>query len=251
MGNTAAFASSEGRSCRCPRINAVTWELMSGLFSVFCGSSLTVGSILFLPQYYNDEDVIGGEWFFIMANIVRLSLSTRATLKICCYRDTKNVSELLAAVMCMGGASLFITGSALLLFSVHQYDAPAWSFIVGSVFFLIGSLASMSHSWDGTYPDLRSSRLASWEAVNFALGSSFYVAASIPYLYEFENPQDEYIIYRFLATMYILGSVLFLVGGLLHTQQGYCISQIDTAKEDSTFKNDDSALTSDDSDVSA
>ena len=240
------FASDDHRCC--PR-NAITFELISGLFSVFCGSSLTVGSILFLPQYYDDKEVLGGEWFFIMASVVRLALSTHATLKIvCCKRDTKDVPELLAAVMCMGGASLFLTGSVLLLLSIHEYNAAAWSFIVGSVFFLIGALANVSRSWrqDGSYPDRRSSRLANWEAVNFALGSSFYVAASIPYLYEFENAQDEQTVYRYLATMYILGSLLFLVGGLLHTRQGYWISQIN--KEDSSTVQNDADITNDDSD---
>ena len=59
-------------------------------------------------------------------------------------------------------------------------------------------------------------QLMNLTAVTFVTGAVLFTVASIPYLWRIENEADQTLVYRFLAAQYLVGSVLFLAGGVFN-----------------------------------
>ena len=64
--------------------------------------------------------------------------------------------------------------------------------------------------------DLITLQLMNLTALTFVTGSALFAVASIPYLMSLSDPADRRAIDAFLAWQYILGSVLFLAGGVFN-----------------------------------
>ena len=62
-------------------------------------------------------------------------------------------------------------------------------------------------------------------AVTFITGSLLFLIASIPYLWQLESPADEAMVLAYLAWQYLIGSVLFLVGGIINHRRSRLVSR--------------------------
>jgi hypothetical protein len=60
-------------------------------------------------------------------------------------------------------------------------------------------------------------------AVTFVVGSVLFAVASIPYLWEVQNPSLQVTLYAFLAWQYLIGSVLFFTGGVFNYWRAYLV----------------------------
>jgi len=60
-------------------------------------------------------------------------------------------------------------------------------------------------------------------AVSFIDGSILFAVASAPYLWTIENPTDRYTLFTFLAWQYLIGSALFLLGGVFNYCRAYVV----------------------------
>ena len=134
------------------------------------------------------------------------------------------LADAVASGVYVAGASLFIVGSFLFLPEFYNGYAAGWCFIIGSVLFEAGAIANLMQIWES--PDKSTMQYANLTAASYLSGSAFYISASIPYLYEFDTATDSNIVFRLVATLYIVGSILFLIGGMLNTRRFHLAEKI-------------------------
>lgn len=139
---------------------------------------------------------------------------TRKRPKIFARTKTVHVQEFVASMEYAVGAGLFIIGSVVFLPEVGTNFIGDCCFLLGSCLFLVGAIYDVLLIWDS--PDRFSTHLANTIANCYVMGSSFYVCASLPYMYTtFQCEMDQYVVLTAAADVYIVGSILFSVGGVI------------------------------------
>ena len=66
-------------------------------------------------------------------------------------------------------------------------------------------------------------QLMNLTAVAFVVGSVLFTVASVPYLWKIQTESDRTMLYAFLAWQYLIGSVLFFMGGVFNYWRAYVI----------------------------
>ena len=66
-------------------------------------------------------------------------------------------------------------------------------------------------------------QLMNLTAVTFVIGAVLFTVASIPYLWKVTNPSLKTTLYDFLAWQYLIGSMLFLLGGVFNYWRAYMV----------------------------
>jgi hypothetical protein len=66
-------------------------------------------------------------------------------------------------------------------------------------------------------------QLMNLTAVTFVVGSVLFTVASIPYLWSLPDEVTERTVFAFLAWQYLVGSVLFLFGGIFNYWRAYVV----------------------------
>ncbi|CAB9507592.1 expressed unknown protein [Seminavis robusta] len=191
------------------------WESVNAIFYVLGGILLTIGSILFLPQYEDIQYV--GAWIFIVASCLYLTVSGHDLIEINNHGGLFNpnhLSDLVAATSYLIGAINFILGSVFFLPHVAMFKAGAINFIMGSVLFVVGAIVNSIQIFDS--PTRLTAFYANLVAVFFVVGSTFYLSASVPYLFELDTTRDNVEVDKFAAILYIWGSLLFTFAGFLN-----------------------------------
>lgn len=198
----------------------LSWEWLAAYLYVAGGVFLIIGSIFFLPQY--SAYMADGSYMFVIASILYLWVSIHDLIEIfkattflkSTQTTTAHLMEVVAGFSYALGAALFIVGSILFLPTIAIEEPAALCFITGSCLFVVGACVNVVQTYDS--PDRISLQYANLEAMTFVAGSCIYVCASIPYLFDFDTDGDAEEIYRFLAILYIWGSVMFLIGGIIN-----------------------------------
>ncbi|RKR03531.1 YrhK-like protein [Kushneria sinocarnis] len=95
--------------------------------------------------------------------------------------------------------------------------------MIGSVLFVFGACLNVLMIIRAS--SLMTLQLMNLTAVTFVIGSGLFVVASIPYLWDIRSPADEEKMFAFLAWLFLIGSVLFLVGGLFNHQRSRLVMQ--------------------------
>eukprot|EP00978_Attheya_sp_CCMP212_P013579 scaffold34094_cov42-Attheya_sp.AAC.1 len=185
------------------------WELINTIFYQVGGVLLLAGSILFLPKYEDKANI--GDWLFIVASVFYLTVSAHDCWEIYNAPQDANAVDTLAASSYLVGAICFILGSILFLPDLELFLAGGCMFIIGSILFVVGAFVNSIQIFDS--PTRSSALYANLTAVSYVIGSIFYLTGSIPYLWEFNDPNDSEIIFRYLGEQFIVGSILFIIGG--------------------------------------
>lgn len=189
------------------------WEIINTVFYEIGGFILLAGSVLFLPKYAEIQYI--GSWLFVAASVFYLTVSAHDILEIFRHRSTidldSDLLDIIAATAYLIGAICFILGSLFFLPVVELFLFGAYTFIIGSILFVVGAVVNSIQIFDS--PTRESSLYANLTAVSYVIGSTLYLAGSIPYLWDFDNPEDSEIITRYLAELFIVGSILFILGG--------------------------------------
>lgn len=60
-------------------------------------------------------------------------------------------------------------------------------------------------------------------AITFIVGAVLFTVASVPYLWNVAAKSDRITLYAFLAWQYLVGSVLFLLGGVFNYWRAYVV----------------------------
>ena len=70
------------------------------------------------------------------------------------------------------------------------------------------------------------------------IGSVLFLSGSVLYLWDFEAEEDRQTVYCYLGLQFMLGSVLFLVGGIMNLYRAYLIFKFELSKLDLQSKED-------------
>jgi hypothetical protein len=198
-----------------PRIN---WELSSAILYIVGGISFIIGSIFFLPKHEPYSDI--GAWIFFGGSLVYLTVTGYDLLESYYHLYLQERTtfwdwlELLIATIYVGGTVLFTVGSLLFLSQIDEIVAGGWCFTIGSLLFLIGAFLNVIQIVQE--PSFAKLQLLNVTAISFAIGSTLFLLASLPYLSDRLNLNTHTVLFRYVGWEYIVGSILFLIGGVAY-----------------------------------
>ena len=188
------------------------WQSINAFCYGAGGVFFCAGSIFSFP-YLEDYVDIGTSCFFtgsIVYSVVTLHDLLEVLANAIMYKrksTLKTTLEFTTAFLYLFGTALFIV-RGIFAFG-DKFVEAAYCFIIGSVAFLVGASINMLQIVRAS--SLTQLQLLNMTALSFIIGSVLYVVASIPYLWE---QHDDNRLFNFLASQYLLGSFLFLFGGI-------------------------------------
>lgn len=209
-------------------ISEFNLELANGILYIVGGVTFIIGSVCFLPQYENFFDV--GAWIFFGGSLVYLVVTGQDLWESANYLRSRTLIsiwdwlEFLAANVYVIGTILFIVGSLFFLSQIDMIVAGSWCFIIGSLLFLIGACVNIVEIAKAS--SLVKLQLLNITAITFALGSTLFLVASIPYLWQSLDMEEESLLFSYVAWEYIVGSILFLVGGIINYYRLYSNTRV-------------------------
>lgn len=202
------------------------WETLNALVYTLGGAIFVVGSVLFFPGLEAWEDIGAGA--FLAGSLLYLLVTghdllevvvdqRRAMLQSAVWRGI----ELSAAVFYFAGTVLFVGGSVCFFSAVDMVPAGAWSFLVGSLLFVFGAVANILQIVMAA--TLKTMQLLNLTAVSFVVGSVLFAVASVPFLWDVAASADRRQIDAYLAWLFVVGSLLFLIGGLFNYWRAWLV----------------------------
>jgi len=205
------------------RNNSFDWESINAILYIVGGLTFIAGSIFFLPRYDTLSDT--GAWIFFGGSLVYLLVTGHDLLESTNYlrrqkhRVIWNWLEFIIANVYVGGTILFTVGSLLFLSQIDAIVAGGWCFTIGSLFFLIGACLNVIQIVkEGSFVKLQ---LLNATAISFAIGSTLFLIASMPYLSKALNLEDNKVLFAYVGWEYIFGSILFFLGGIINYYRSY------------------------------
>jgi hypothetical protein len=199
------------------------WETINAVFYKIGGVVFITGSILFFPRFEEYADL--GAWTFFFGSLLYLVVTSHDLAEVIRtrhneqYHDPFEVAEHIAAIAYLIGTILFTVGSVFFLSAIGLFIAGAWCFVIGSLLFVIGACVNVFQVQQGD--TLLARKLMNYTAISFIIGSVLFTVASVPYLWDFEADSDRTKMYAFLAWQYLIGSTLFLLGGIFNYWRAY------------------------------
>lgn len=199
------------------------WESANAVLYLIGGLTFIAGSVFFLPKYEAFAD--WGSWIFFWGSLLYLIVTVHDLLESARYLRLRqkwelwNWLEFLAANVYVGGTILFIVGSIFFLSKFGFIITGGWCFIIGSLLFLLGACINVMQIIQAG--SLVTLQLLNATAIAFILGSALFLVASVPYLWKIFNPQDRTELFTYLAWLYIVGSILFFLGGAFNYYRAY------------------------------
>ena len=201
------------------------WETINAVVYKIGGLVFIAGSILFFPRFEAYADI--GAWTFFAGSLLYLVVTVhdlaevRQNWRAGTAHDRWMIMEYLAAASYVWGTILFTAGSIFFLSAVEWYTAAAWTFIIGSLLFVLGACINVLQIIQA---DNRVTlQLMNLTAVTFVVGSVLFAVASVPYLWEVPTPSVQVTLYSFLAWQYLIGSILFFSGGVFNYWRAYLV----------------------------
>lgn len=201
------------------------WETINAVFYKIGGFLFIIGSICFFPRFETYADL--GAWIFFIGSLIYLVVTVHDLLEVRRHwrtTDDHNRDEILeytAAASYVWGTILFSVGSIFFLSTVGWFHAGAWTFVAGSLLFVVGAginVLQIVHS-----RSIVTLQLMNLTAVTFVVGSVLFTVASVPYLWDVKTPSVRTTLYAFLAWQYLIGSVLFFLGGVFNYWRAYVV----------------------------
>ena len=201
------------------------WETINAVLYKIGGVVFIAGSILFFPAFEKYADY--GAWTFFFGSLLYLIVTMHDLLEVRRHwhtmqsHDLQEILEYVAAASYLWGTILFVVGSVFFLSSVGWLRAGAWCFVAGSLLFVTG--ASVNVLQIVRSRSLLTLQLMNLTAIAFVVGSVLFTVASVPYLWDLGDGAVRTILYSFLAWQYLIGSVLFFLGGVFNYWRAYTV----------------------------
>jgi len=210
------------------------WETLNAMLYKLGGLVFIMGSILFFPALDTYKNL--GCWTFFLGSLLYLIVTIHDLAEVRYHwrtvdrHDQKATLEYIASISYVLGTLLFTVGSVFFLSSGGLFIAGAWFFVVGSLLFVLGAcinVLQIVHS-----RSLLTLQLMNLTAVAFVVGSVLFTVASIPFLWHFKSHLDQLVLDAFLAWQYLVGSVLFFMGGIFNYWRAYVLIRQEIAKQE-------------------
>lgn len=193
------------------------WETFNAQCYKLGGFTFVAGSFFFFPLL--SPYIAVGDWLFFAGSIAYLIVTGHDLLEVIKYwrhHDTDTFAdhiEFVAAGSYVLGTLMFVGGSLCFLPSLEWIVPGSWCFILGSLLFLIGGFVNILQVVEA--PSLIYMQLFNLTIACFLVGSALFTTASIPYLWTFAASADDHLVTAFGAAQFVIGSLLFLAGGVL------------------------------------
>ncbi|MES1941100.1 hypothetical protein T5B8_12703 [Salinisphaera sp. T5B8] len=201
------------------------WETANAILYKVGGFLFIVGSVFFFPRLEAYQNI--GAWVFFVGSILYLVVTGHDMLEVRKFWHQHNRHapdrrlELIAAASYLAGTLLFTVGSLFFLSWWGWFIAGAWCFIIGSLLFVLGAGVNVLQIVQA--PSLLSMQMTNLTAVTFVVGSVLFAVASVPYLWTFDNLASKQRLFSFLAWQYLIGSLLFFLGGVFNYYRAYVL----------------------------
>lgn len=209
------------------------WETINAVVYKVGGVVFIVGSVLFFPRFDAYADI--GAWTFILGSLLYLVVTLHDLAEVIRYRSTivhptlASDVDLIAAAAYLTGTILFTGGSIFFLSQVGWVIMAAWCFVIGSSMFVVGACINVLQIVQAK--SVITLQLMNLTAVSFVVGSVLFAVASVPYMWSVA-PQDRATLYSFLAWQYVIGSGLFLLGGIFNYWRAYLVIKNEIATQE-------------------
>jgi hypothetical protein len=207
------------------------WETINAVAYKLGGLVFIIGSILFFPALEAYADL--GAWTFFAGSLIYLVVTVHDLLEVrrlwreSSVPDTSQVLDYIAALSYVWGTILFTVGSIFFLSAVGWVTAGAWAFVAGSMLFVLGACINVLQI---VRADSKLTlQLMNLTAVTFVIGSVLFTVASIPYLWPAAPEPFHRTLFAFLAWQYLIGSLLFFLGGVFNYWRAYVVVQREIA----------------------
>nr|WP_298414588.1 YrhK family protein [uncultured Halomonas sp.] len=191
------------------------WETINAFSYKLGGLAFVAGSVFFFPALSNY--LVIGDWLFFAGSLLYLLVTGHDLLEVFKYwrmhstRTFADHIEYIAAWSYVLGSVLFTVGSLCFLPSLEAVALGSWCFIVGSVLFVIGGFANLLQVVEA--PSMIYMQLFNVTVAQFILGSGLFAVASIPYLWQLDAAAERQVT-TLAASSFLFASVLFFVGGV-------------------------------------
>jgi hypothetical protein len=219
-----------------PRLHALTseadelfaqfrWETANAIIYLAGGIIFVAGSVLFFPQFHRFGEL--GAWIFLFGSLLYLAVTGHDLAEAVRHRWTRAKNtieanlEVVAAFSYLSGTILFTLGSAYFVVGDLYYAAGGWCFVTGSLLFVLGACINVLQIVQAR--SLVTLQLMNLTAVSFVVGSVLFTVASVPYLWDLHSADDRQMLYSFLAWQYLVGSMLFLLGGIFNYRRAWIL----------------------------
>jgi len=207
------------------------WETINAVAYKLGGLVFIIGSILFFPRFEAYADVgastfFAGSLIYLLVTVHDL-LEVRRNWRESAPPHTGQVLDYIAALSYVWGTILFTVGSVFFLSAVGWVTAGAWTFVVGSLLFVLGACVNVLQIVRAE--SRLTLQLMNLTALTFVVGSVLFAVASIPYLWPAAPQPFERTLFAFLAWQYLTGSALFFLGGLFNYWRAYVVVRSEIA----------------------
>lgn len=194
------------------------WGYINAVLYLFGGALFVIGSIFFIPSIESAYPKTGA-YIFIIGSIFYLIVVCHDFAEVSYYwKEQKHHSywlklEYWVSIIYIVASLLFIIGSIAFLPSYEDTELGSWCFIIGSLLFFIAACINILQIEQEDNQQLLF--IKNSIAVNFLAGSVIFTMASVPYLWKLETHHDHLITLGFSAEWFIIGSLFFLIGGII------------------------------------
>ena len=195
------------------------WETVNALLYKLGGVIFVLGSVFYFPALVRWINL--GSWAFFFGSLLYLLVTGHDMVEAIRHRTSLGTSPAIwdrlqtwAAAAYLTGTLLFTVGSVFFLSYIGLFTTGAWCFVIGSLLFVLGAAINVLQIVRAT--DLAVLQLLNLTAVSFVAGSVLFTVASVPYLWHLADTADTETLAAFSAWQYLIGSGLFLLGGLFN-----------------------------------
>ena len=202
------------------------WETVNAMVYTAGGVIFIAGSVLFFPSLSAWQNL--GAAAFLVGSLLYLLVTGHDMVEVLANHRERNrprsvwsVLEFWAAVAYLVGTLLFTVGSAFFFSAIDWIGLGAWCFLIGSVLFLFGAVVNVLQIIFAA--TMKTLQLLNLTAISFIVGSTLFCVASVPFLWTLRSEADRQVLDSYLAWLFLIGSVLFLAGGLLNYWRAWLV----------------------------
>ncbi len=212
------------------------WEAINAAVYDLGGVVFIVGSVLFFPRFEGRADI--GAWLFFAGSLLYIVVAGHDVAEAARNHrrqddgSSQSLLELATATGYLVGSILFAVGSISFLSWVNLADAAAWMFVAGSLLFVGGACINVLQIVRER--SLMTLQLMNLTAVSFIVGSVLFAVASVPYLWQVPSAAERATLHTYLAWLYVVGSALFLLGGVFNYWRASILIRQDPGDSPST-----------------
>ena len=188
------------------------WENINALLYELGGVLFVVASALYLPRFEELKRVASK--IIISAALCFLIVSLHDLVEFIYLGKSIRRVDFVALSFYLAGSCCLIIGAVYFLPEIPDQCGYVW-FATGSITYIIGSVLNSLLIFES--PTRRTAQYFLLTAISFIIGSTmFLVGSTAHYVLDYNDPVDSLKVNAFLACFYIIGSIMFCLGGVFN-----------------------------------